>query len=296
MTEKLRDTGGPKVVAVGGGHGLAATLRAARRYAGEITAVVSVADDGGSSGRLRRQLGIVPPGDLRKCLVALAEEHGLLAGAFEQRFDSEAAELADHALGNLVLVGLVAVTGDLQEALDEAGRLLGAVGRVVPAAGEPVVLKAVSPSGEVEGQTAVAGTWEIERISLVPSDPMVPEAALDALGAADQVVIGPGSLFTSVLAAAAVPRIASAICNSRAQKVYVANLRPQPAETMGYDVAAHLRALEAHGVQVDMVLADTATILLGDLKVPVVETALAKQNGLAHDPARLAAALAGLVG
>lgn len=258
--------------------------------------MVSVADDGGSSGRLRRQLGIVPPGDLRKCLVALAEEHGLLAGAFEQRFDSEAAELADHALGNLVLVGLVAVTGDLQEALDEAGRLLGAVGRVVPAAGEPVVLKAISSSGEVEGQTAVAGTGEIEKISLVPSDPRVPQAALDALAAADQVVIGPGSLFTSVLAAAAVPRIASAICKSRAQKVYVANLRPQPAETMGYDVAAHVRALESHGVQVDMVLADTATILLGDLKVPVVETALAKQNGLAHDPARLAVALAGLVG
>jgi uncharacterized cofD-like protein len=296
MTDKPRDAGGPQVVAVGGGHGLAATLRAARRYAGEITAVVSVADDGGSSGRLRRQLGIVPPGDLRKCLVALAEEHGLLAGAFEQRFDSEAAELADHALGNLVLVGLVAVTGDLQEALDEAGRLLGAVGRVVPAAGEPVVLKAISSSGEVEGQTAVAGTGEIEKISLVPSDPRVPQAALDALAAADQVVIGPGSLFTSVLAAAAVPRIASAICKSRAQKVYVANLRPQPAETMGYDVAAHVRALESHGVQVDMVLADTATILLGDLKVPVVETALAKQNGLAHDPARLAVALAGLVG
>jgi uncharacterized cofD-like protein len=258
--------------------------------------VVSVADDGGSSGRLRRQLGIVPPGDLRKCLVALAEEHGLLAGAFEQRFDSEAAELADHALGNLVLVGLVAVTGDLQEALDEAGRLLGAVGRVVPAAGEPVVLKAISSSGEVEGQTAVGGTREIERISLVPSDPKVPQAALEALGAADQVVIGPGSLFTSVLAAAAVPRIASAICESRARRVYVANLRPQPAETTGYDVAAHVRALESHGVQVDMVLADTATIPLGDLKVPVVETALAKQNGLAHDPARLAVALAGLVG
>jgi uncharacterized cofD-like protein len=296
MKEMTSASRGPRVVAVGGGHGLAATLRAVRRYAGEITAVVSVADDGGSSGRLRRQLGIVPPGDLRKCLVALAEDHSALAEAFEQRFDSESAELTGHALGNLVLAGLVATTGDLQQALDEAGRLLGAVGRVVPAASEPVVLKALSSAGEVEGQTAVAGTGEIQRVSLVPVDPRASRAALDALGAADQVVIGPGSLFTSVLAAAAVPQVASAIRGSRAQKVYVANLRPQPAETAGYDVAAHLRALEGHGVLVDVVLADATAIRLGDLGVPVVETRLAKENGLAHDPGRLAAALAGLVG
>ena len=296
MTEKTLNHDGPRVVAMGGGHGLAATLRAVRRYAGDITAVVSVADDGGSSGRLRRQLGIVPPGDLRKCLVALAEDHGALAEAFEQRFDSQSAELTGHALGNLVLAGLVATTGGLQEALDEAGRLLGAVGRVVPAAIEPVVLKAISSAGEVEGQTAVARTGQIERVSLVPADPRASEAALEALGAADQVVIGPGSLFTSVLAAAAVPQIAFAIAGSRARKVYVANLRPQPAETEGYDVAAHLRALEDHGVLVDVVLADVTAIALGEPVVPVVETRLAKENGLAHDPVRLAAALAGLVG
>jgi uncharacterized cofD-like protein len=287
---------GPRVVAVGGGHGLAATLRAARHYARDITAVVSVADDGGSSGRLRRLLGIVPPGDLRKCLVALAEDHSALAEAFEQRFDSESAELTGHALGNLVLAGLVATTGDLQQALDEAGRLLGAVGRVVPAAGEPVVLKAVSLAGEVEGQTAVAGTGEIERVLLVPPDPPAPQGALEALVAADQVVVGPGSLFTSVLAAVAVPQISTAICESRARKVYVANLRPQPAETEGFDVAAHVAALEAHGVFVDVVVADTAAIALGHLSVPVVQTRLAKANGMAHDPGRLAAALADLVG
>lgn len=288
--------GGPKVVAVGGGHGLAATLRAARRYAGRITAIVSVADDGGSSGRLRRELGIVPPGDMRKCLVALAEEGSPLADAFEQRFDSESAELTGHALGNLVLAGLVATTGDLQGALDEAGRLLGAVGRVVPAAREPVVLKALSPSGEVEGQTAVSGTGEIEKISLVPADPPAPEAALEALAGADQIVVGPGSLFTSILAAVAVPQIAAAIRESPACKVYVANLRPQPAETEGFDVAAHVTALEAHGVHVDVVLADTGGIELGEVPIRVVDTRLAKPNGLAHDPARLAIALRGLVG
>lgn len=287
---------GPKVVAVGGGHGLAATLRATRRYAGAITAVVSVADDGGSSGRLRRELGIVPPGDLRKCLVALAEAKSPLALAFEQRFDSESSELAGHALGNLVLAGLVATTGDLQEALDEAGRLLGAVGRVVPAATEPVVLKALSSAGEVEGQTAVADTGEIERILLVPDDPPAPEAALEALGSADQVVIGPGSLFTSVLAAVAVPQIAAAIRATPARKVYVANLRPQRAETEGFDVAAHAAALEAHGVAVDVVLADVTGIALGEPSVPVVVASLARPNGLAHDPDRLATALAGLVG
>lgn len=287
---------GPAVVAVGGGHGLAATLRAARQYARSITAVVSVADDGGSSGRLRRELGIAPPGDLRKCLVALAEERSTLAEAFEQRFDSESPELTGHALGNLVLAGLVAATGDLQQALDEAGRLLGAVGRVVPAACEPVVLKAVSPSGEVEGQTAVAGTGEIERVSLVPADPAAPEAALEALRAADQIVVGPGSLFTSLLAAVAVPQVAAGIRSATATKVYVANLRPQRAETAGYDVAAHVAALEAHGVRVDVVVADTSGIALGRPSVRVVEARLAKANGLAHDPDRLAAVLEGLVG
>jgi uncharacterized cofD-like protein len=284
------------VVAVGGGHGLAATLRAARVYAGEITAVVSVADDGGSSGRLRRQLGIVPPGDLRKCLVALADESSALAEAFEQRFDSEAAELTGHALGNLVLAGLVATTRDLQRALDEAGRLLGAHGRVVPAACEPVVLKALSTAGEVEGQTAVAGTGEILQVSLVPSDPPASPSALEALGRAEQVIIGPGSLFTSVLAAIAVPQLARAIRDSPADKVYVANLRTQEAETEGYDVGAHVRALKAHGVDVDVVVADTSGIQLGEVGVRVVQGDFARRNGLAHDPGKLAVALSGLVG
>jgi len=285
---------GPRVVAVGGGHGLAATLRAARLYAGELTAIVSVADDGGSSGRLRRQLGIIPPGDLRKCLVALAGDDSVLAVAFEQRFEAD--ELTGHALGNLLIAGLLAACGDPQEGLDEAARLLGAVGRVVPAATEPVVLKAESAAGEIEGQTAVMATAHIHRVSLVPTDPPASPAALEALGRADQVVMGPGSLFTSVLAALAVPGIARGIRSSPGRRVYVANLRPEDEETAGYDVAAHVAALAAHGVVVDVVLADPAAIALGDLHVPVVSTPLAKANGRAHDPARLAAALGRLVG
>jgi uncharacterized cofD-like protein len=288
--------GGPRVVAVGGGHGLAASLRAARLYAGEITGIVSVADDGGSSGRLRRQMGIVPPGDLRKCLVALADDHALLAQIFEHRFESEADELTGHALGNLILAELMAAAGDVQQGLDEAARLLGAHGRVVPAASEPVVLKASSDQGDIEGQTAVMGTTHIQQVSVIPADAVAPAAALMALAEADQIVIGPGSLFTSVLAALAVPGIAQAIRAASGRTLYVANLRPQPAETEGFDVADHAAALVAHGVVVDTVVADTTAIALGPLAVPVVEGPLAKANGLAHDPVKLAAALAGLVG
>lgn len=287
--------GGPAVVAVGGGHGLAASLRALRRLTARLTAVVSVADDGGSSGRLRRQLGIIPPGDLRKCLVALADDRSVMATAFEHRFESEGLE--GHALGNLVLAGLVAATADVQAALDEAGRLLGCAGRVVPAAAEPVVLKAESDAGEVRGQTAVAGTPRIRRVSLVPDDPRARPEALEALAQADLVVVGPGSLFTSVLAAVAVPELAEAIRRSPGRRVYVANLHTQAAETEGFDVAAHVAALQAHGIEADVVLADSSAIALGDLAVGVVDVPLSRPDGgPGHDPDRLATALAGLVG
>lgn len=286
--------GGPKVVALGGGHGQAVTLRAARRYAGVLTAVVSVADDGGSSGRLRRQLGIVPPGDLRMCLVALAGADSLLAEAFEHRFEGD--ELAGHALGNLVVGGLLAAGGDVQAAVDEAARLLDAVGRVVPASYEPVVLKAEADGREIEGQSAIGRTEHIHRVSLVPDDPAAAAPAVAALRQADQVVLGPGSLYTSVLAAAVVPGIADALRRTSARRVYVANLRPQPGETGDYDVADHVAALEAHGVPVDVVVADPASIGLGDLEAPVVVEPLAGPGDGAHDPVRLASVLEGLVG
>jgi len=296
VTEQSGDS--LRVVAVGGGHGLAASLLAVRRFASSVTAVVSVADDGGSSGRLRRDLGIVPPGDLRRCLVALAADGSLLARAFEHRFEgSESAGLHGHALGNLVIAGLVAASGDLQAALDEAGRLLGGAGRVVPATTEPVVLKATSDQGEVEGQSVVTRTAHIRHVSLVPHDPPVAPGAVAALAVADLVVIGPGSLFTSVLAALAVPGLAEGVRRSPGRRVYVANLRPQAAETAGFDVAAHVQALRSHGVEVDVVVADTDGIDLGAVDVPVIEAALARSDGgPGHDPARLAGVLGGLVG
>ncbi len=163
---------GPRVVAIGGGHGLAATLRAVRRYTDEVTAIVSVADDGGSSGRLRQLLQIIPPGDLRKCLVALAEPGSSLATAFEYRFGEE--ELAGHSLGNLILAGLIDGAPDPVAALDEACRLLGVRGRVLPATTEPVVLKAEADGGQVDGQVAVMATDHIRTVSLVPPDPKAP--------------------------------------------------------------------------------------------------------------------------
>jgi uncharacterized cofD-like protein len=284
----------PKVVAVGGGHGTAVTLRAVRQYTALVTAIVSVADDGGSSGRLRELLDVVALGDMRKCLVALAEPSSRLAQAFEHRF--EEGELAGHALGNLILAGLVEATGDLVAGIDEAAVLLGATGRVLPATAETVVLKAEAFHGEVEGQVAVSAAGRIRRVSLVPGDISPPPEAVAALLEADQVVIGPGSLYTSLLAAVAVPGIAEAMTQSAAQKVFVCNLRPQVPETEGYDVAAHVVALRRHGVEVDVVLCDTSTgMKLGRQHAAVAERGLAGPNGLVHDPARLAQALSDLL-
>ncbi|MGH9071595.1 MAG: gluconeogenesis factor YvcK family protein [Acidimicrobiales bacterium] len=300
----------PSVVAIGGGHGLAATLRAARLYAGDLTAIVSVADDGGSSGRLRDAMDILPPGDLRKCLVALGDPASVWSRALEHRF--EAGELEGHALGNLLIAGLVATTGDYLSALDEVGRLVHAQGRVLPSTTESVVLKASTTNGAITGQLAVGRSDGITQVSLVPTDPEPPRAALQAIVAADQILVGPGSLYTSVLAALAVPALAEAVrqaqagrqtqagrrdqATHRAQLIYICNLRQQPPETDGCDVADHVRALLTHGVDPDVVLCDTSSLPLGRLDRPYLDVALAMPPGLAHDPLRLAEALLDLQG
>jgi uncharacterized cofD-like protein len=298
---------GPAVVALGGGHGLATALRAIRQYAGSITAVVSVADDGGSSGRLRRDLGVPPPGDIRRCLVALAGDDGVWSTAFEHRFRE--GELEGHALGNLVLVGLTESLGSFPDALDEAGRLLRTVGRVLPATVEPVVLKAelaataapAAPGEMVEGQVAVANSRGIRRVELVPADVAATPAAVEAIRAADQVVYAPGSLYTSVLPVLCVDGLREAIADAPAQVVQVANLRPQVPETSGMDVADHLAAVLAHGARVDWLLHDTGDGLPCDpdrlvaLGVDVVAAPVARADGLAHDQRQLARALCALL-
>ena len=293
---------GPSVVALGGGYGLSASLRAARRYAGEVTGVVSVADDGGSSGRLRRAFGIPAPGDLRRCLVAVAADGNVWAEAFEHRFDG--AELDGHPVGNIILAGLTDTLGSFGAAIDECLRLLGSVGRVVPATVEPVTLKAVfrdplSPGGHniVEGEVEVGKTLNLMSIAVVPADPTSPPEALAAIARADQLILGPGSLFTSVLAVLAVPAINEAVAAARGRKVYVANLGEQHPETTGFDVADHHGALRAHGVEVDVVLTDPDGLVPGDLRefgATVVRRSLAEPSVRLHDPVRLAEALAEL--
>ena len=286
---------GPAVVAIGGGHGLSQTLRAARRYAGGITALVSVADAGGSSGRLRADFGIPAPGDLRKCLGALLPEPASpLAAALEHRFDAGA--LTGHAFGNLLIAALAASMGGFAEAVAEAGRLLGALGLVLPATIGPVDLKATGDFGEVDGQVRIMATTGVRQLSLVPPDAQPPAAAVRALEEAEQIIIGPGSLYTSVLAACCVPQLRDAITRSTAQRVYVANLREQPPETAGYDVAAHVEALARHGVLVDVVLADPAALPIGELGAAGLVCATVGGGGLvAHDPALLAGELAELL-
>ena len=288
---------GPAVVALGGGHGLAAALVGARRYAGSITAVVSVADDGGSSGRLRKALDMPPPGDLRKCLVALAGADNVWREALEHRFRS--GELDGHALGNLLIAGLAEVLGDFGQALDEVGRLLQCVGRVFPATTDPVVLEgdAGGPM-PLEGQVAVANSpAPIRRVHLVPEDAKAHPEALTALQLADQVILAPGSLFTSLLPVLVVPAVREALAETRGRVVHVCNLRSQLPETAGLDATDHLRAVLDHGARVDAFLYQLGGPLFAHeptirgLGIVPVAAYVAREDGLVHDPARLAQAL-----
>jgi uncharacterized cofD-like protein len=301
----------PQVVAVGGGHGLAATIRAARRYAGRTTAVVATADDGGSTGRLREAMALPAPGDVRHCLVAMAADDSgdgaaPLVDALEYRF--EGTDVAGHALGNLLLAGLAAVTGDFVAAVEEASRLVGLdpdVARVLPATAEPVVLRAGVagvPGAELTGQVAISRAGGIDRVAVDPGGARAPEAAVNALLDADQIVLGPGSLFTSVLAAAVVGDVRHGLANSRGRLVYVCNLRAEGIETFGYDVAQHVSALRRHGIEPDVVVTQAGGLPLGDLGeaatgagIEVVQADVAGPSGLAHDSAKLAAVLSELL-
>jgi len=279
-----------KLVAVGGGHGTAVSRRALKRLSGSVTGVVSVADDGGSTGRLRAMLNVAAVGDLRKCLVALADPENPLTASFEHRFS--VGELSGHAVGNLLLVGLIDATGDLEESVHALAQVMGVTGAIVPASCEGVVLLATTEEGDTRGQTKVARSSSIRRISLEPENPAAPIAAVEAIERADVVVIGPGSLFTSVIAACVVPGITQALAGTRAQKIYVANLHPEIPETEGFSLQDHIDALERHGVSVDLVLVgerssfatQTATI-----STRVVD--LSGANGLVHDVQKLSMAV-----
>lgn len=242
----LLDREGPSVVAIGGGHGLAAALEAIQLYAGRVTAIVSVADDGGSSGRLTQAMGMPAPGDVRRCLLALSPEPSIATELFAHRFDR--GDVSDHSLGNLMLAALTEIFGDFEMAVDAAARMLGAVGAVIPATSEPVGLRAVIDGQTVDGQVSIAlARGLIESIELTGAEPRPSKRALEEIARADQIVLGPGSLFTSVIAALLVPGLSEAVAASPGRKVFVSNLIDQDGETWGLPGAAHLEALQRFG-------------------------------------------------
>jgi len=234
--------GGPRVVAVGGGTGLARALEAIRGYAGKIDAIVTVADDGGSSGRLAPSLDIPPPGDIRKCLIALTPEESVWKHLFEYRFTG--ADVEGHSLGNLIIAALADIEGSFELALRSSESLLGTLGSVIPASPFHLGLEAVVDGETVSGQVSISlARGTVEHITIVPADAPATESAVSAIEAADQIVLGPGSLYTSVIAALLVPGITEAINRSEATLVYVTNIVTQDAETLGMDAADHLDAL-----------------------------------------------------
>ena len=291
-----------RVTGIGGGHGLAVTLRAARGYADDIAAVVTVADDGGSSGRLTRELGIPPPGDIRNCLVALAEDDAL-AEVFQHRY--AAGPLTGHTVGNLVVAALTERSGDFALAVEEAGRLLRVRGRVQPATTELITLQARVQGGVVKGQVNVAqSAQQIESVYLEPDAPAADAGAVRAILDADQIVLGPGSLFTSLIATVVVPGIRQALVETTAYKVFVCNNRMQKGETQGLDAAAHVEALLRHiePARIDAVVVESPELEQEGVRVEesalerydcrLIKASMTDLSG-AHDPDRLGEVLGG---
>ena len=274
-----------RIAALGGGTGLASLLRGLKREPLDLTAIVTVADDGGSSGRLRRELGVLPPGDIRNCLVALADDESLLGTLFQHRFSD--GDLSGHSFGNLFLAALTEVTGSFDLAIQECSRVLKIRGRVLPSTLDQISLWAERASGgAVRGETAIGeGAGPCRRVWLEPQ----PEAhgpAVRAIAEADLVLLGPGSLFTSVLPHLAVPEIAEAVREARGRRAYICNVMTQPGETDGFDAADHLeRVLEAIPGGVDIILVHD-----GPLDPHWTAVYAAKgQAPVAADPARLEA-------
>jgi uncharacterized cofD-like protein len=291
-----------RVVALGGGHGLAVTLTALRLVGIEPTAVVTVADDGGSSGRLRRDLGMLAPGDLRKAMLALGDPAAEVRELFAYRF--ERGDLAGHNLGNLLLAALTDLRGGFSEALEEASRWLGVHGQVLPATLVPVRLCGRVDGRAVEGQVAImTATGRVESVWLEPRRPAAVPAAVLAVGKADLVLLGPGSTFTSVVPNLLVPELAAALVEASERLVYICNLEAQVGETTGFAPEGHLAAILAHcpGLRVHTVLCqrppDPAAAArevrsFAELGAAVVHAELAADDHPGHhDAARLATAL-----
>ena len=312
---------GPRIVAIGGGTGLSTLLRGLKEHTSNLTAIVTVADDGGSSGALRTVLGVPAVGDIRNCIVALADAEPLMGQLLQYRFpadpgrpsDAEPATIAGHAIGNLLIAAMTAIEdGDFEEGIRQVNRVLAVRGRVVPVSATPLTLHARLRDGTViDGQSRIARTQGIERVWLTPEGVAATTDAVAAIAEADAIVLGPGSLFTSLLPALLVPAIADAVAVSPATRILVCNVATQPGETTGFDLADHVEVLERHtrpGIA-DVVLANNdfgARVSEGWRGEPVrlrwppdgpevprlvLDGVVAPSNAHHHDPARLATSI-----
>ena len=257
---------GPRIVAIGGGTGLSVLLRGLKAYTDNLTAIITVADDGGSSGRLRRELGVLPPGDFRNCLVAMSESESLLTDLFQYRFE-QGDGLKGHSFGNLFIVAMNSVTNSFEQALSESSRVLAVHGQIVPATVANLSLSALLKDGtRVTGESNITERGgEIERLLIEPADADAYPPAVEAIEQAQMVVIGPGSLYTSILPDLLVSGIAGALRDTAATKIYVCNVATQRGETEGYSVADHVEALYKHTFPsiVDYVVANDNPVSLG---------------------------------
>jgi uncharacterized cofD-like protein len=243
----MMDSGQPKIVIIGGGTGLPVLLRGLKKYPVDITAIVTVADDGGSSGRLRDELNIPPPGDVRNVLAALSDVEPLIEEMFQHRFKSSN-ELSGHSLGNLILAAMTSITGNFSYAIQEMSRVLNVHGKVLPAANQSVVLHAVMEDGLiVSGESKIPYYGKrINKVFLTPQSIKPLPETIQAIRSADLIIIGPGSLYTSILPNLLVPKIGDEVIRANAKKVYICNLMTQAGETHDYTASDHVKAIYDH--------------------------------------------------
>jgi len=252
-----------KIVALGGGSGLSTLLRGLKKYNKYITAVVNVADDGGSSGKLRTELGVLPPGDIRNCLVALSEEESLMSRLFQYRFPAKGT-LAGHSFGNLFLTAMSSISGSFDSAIANCGEVLAIRGRVLPVTLSSIVIEAELESGKkIRGESKIANAeGRIKRICLIPISPPAAPNVINVLKNADVIILGPGSLYTSVIVNFLVDGVIDAIKSSGAYKIYVCNIMTQPGETKNYRLSDHIVAVQEHSYKgiLDCVIANEGPI------------------------------------
>ena len=266
-TNENKQPNSPNIVAIGGGTGLSVLLRGLKEHTKRITAIIGVADDGGSSGRLRREMGIIPPGDFRNCIVALSDENSILKELFQYRFP-EGSELQGHSFGNLFIAAMTDVTDSFEDALAESSKILPVKGKVLPATNENISLSVLLKDGKlITGESKVKESLsEIEELMINPPNAEASPAAIHAINDADLIVIGPGSLYTSILPNLMVPSIVDAITQSKAIKYYICNVATEIGETQNFTVGKHIEVLENYlgsGV-LDVIIANDNIGDIGD--------------------------------